>query len=84
MTTKDTTTTSTEIHLAAREMWSGKAASGLQIVCKRGVVWLTQSDDLHDHLLHSGEQFTVTYHGKVVVQALTAATIFLQMRLALS
>jgi hypothetical protein len=72
------------IHLAAREVWSGKAAPGLQIGCKRGVVWLTQSDDPHDHILHPGQRFSVTCHGKVVVQALTAATIFLQMGLALT
>ena len=70
------TTTSTEIHLAAHEVWSiQEAVPGLQIVCKQGIVWLTQSNDPHDHILNPAQQFLATRRGKLVVQALTAATI---------
>lgn len=69
------TTTSTETHLAAHEVWSSEAIPGLQIVCKQGIVWLTQSNDPHDHILSPAQQFLAAYRGKVVVQALTAATI---------
>jgi hypothetical protein len=69
------TTTSTEIHLAAGEVWSSEAAPGSQIACKQGIVWLTQFNDPHDHLLHPAQRLIVTRHGKVVVEALTAATI---------
>lgn len=68
-------TTSTETHLAAHEVWSSEAMPGLQIVCKQGIVWLTQSNDPHDHVLSPAHQFLATQRGKVVVQALTAATI---------
>ncbi len=69
------TTTSTEIHLVAREGWSSKAMSGSQIVCLQGILWLTQSDDPHDYILHPGERFLATRQGKVVVQPLTTAMI---------
>ncbi|HEY9847233.1 MAG TPA: DUF2917 domain-containing protein [Candidatus Caenarcaniphilales bacterium] len=69
------TTTSTEIHLVARHAWSSEAMPGSQIVCMQGVLWLTQSGDPHDYILHPGERFLATCQGKVVVQALATAMI---------
>lgn len=69
------TTTSTEIHLVAREGWSSKAMPGSQIVCLQGILWLTQADDPHDYILHPGQRFLATCQGKVVVQALATAMI---------
>jgi len=66
---------STKIHLAARELWSTRAAPGAQVTCERGIVWLTQSNDPHDYILHPGQWFSATCHGKVLVQALEMATI---------
>jgi len=68
-------TTSSKIHLAARELWSGKAAPGAQVVCERGIVWLTQPNDPSDYILRPGQWFSATCHGKILVQALAAATI---------
>ncbi len=67
--------TSRKIHLAAHQLWSGKAVPGAQLVCEQGSVWLTQSNDPHDYVLHPGQGFSATCHGKVVVQALATATI---------
>lgn len=69
------TTTSTEIHLVAREGWSSEAVAGSQIVCLQGLLWLTQSNDPHDYILHPGQRFLATCQGKVVVQALATAMI---------
>lgn len=65
----------TEIYLAASEVWSGTTMPRAQIVCERGIVWLTQPNDLHDYILHPSQRFLTTGRGEVVVQALTAATI---------
>lgn len=64
-----------QIYLAVWEVWSGVVAPETQIFCERGIVWLTHSNDPHDHILHLGERFLATSRGKVVVQALTAATM---------
>lgn len=70
------TTTPREIKLAAQEIWSGELVPGTQIICKQGIVWLTQFNDSQDHLLHHGQQFLITNPGKVVIQALVSAEIF--------
>jgi len=67
--------TSRKIHLSARQLWSGKAAPGIQLICERGSVWLTQSHDAHDYILRPGQGFLAPCYGKVVVQALATATI---------
>ena len=69
------TMTSIEIHLAAHEIWSSEAVPGLQIICKQGAVWLTQPNDPHDYILSPAQHFLALGQSKVVVQALTAATI---------
>ncbi|MEW5721665.1 MAG: DUF2917 domain-containing protein, partial [Thermodesulfobacteriota bacterium] len=43
---------------------------GARIQCVKGTLWVTQENDPNDHVLESGDQFTVTLRGKVVVQAM--------------
>lgn len=42
---------------------------GLQIVCQRGRLWITQVDDGKDTILRCGERFVVSKPGLVLVQS---------------
>ena len=45
------------------------------IVCKKGLVWLTQSGDNNDHVLTDGEKFTLDRRGVVLLEALPFAQV---------
>jgi hypothetical protein len=45
------------------------------IICRRGVVWITQERDAVDYVLQEGEIFIVTLPGLVLVQALEPASV---------
>jgi len=45
------------------------------IVCKKGLVWLTQSSDNNDHVLTDGEKFTLDRRGVVLLEALPYAQV---------
>ena len=45
------------------------------IICRRGVVWITQERDAIDYVLQEGEIFIVTLPGLVLVQALKPALV---------
>jgi hypothetical protein len=45
------------------------------VVCQKGVVWITQERDPRDYVLTAGDLFLVTEWGKVLVQALQAASV---------
>ena len=41
-----------------------------RILCTAGTLWLTQSNDLHDHLLKTGQSLTLYGQGMILVQSL--------------
>ena len=43
---------------------------GACVTCTTGILWLTQQGDLHDHLLKTGQSFTLDQPGIVLVQGL--------------
>ncbi len=45
-------------------------ACGTQILCAGGRLWVTQQGDPDDHFLCSGDRFTVTRPGPVVIQGM--------------
>jgi hypothetical protein len=48
---------------------------GMVIFCKKGIVWVTQANDLEDHVLYPGDEFVSDRRGKVLVQAMREATV---------
>jgi hypothetical protein len=53
------------------ELWRlGEDMRGLGIQCAEGALWVTQQGDPRDYVLGPGEQFVITRHGVVVVQAI--------------
>jgi hypothetical protein len=50
-------------------------AVGKRILAQRGTVWITEEDNVDDHILGAGETLTVTHGGRTVIQALNPAWI---------
>jgi hypothetical protein len=67
-----------QVHLDL-EVGAGWRAQGDQrgrvIICRRGVVWITQERDVVDYVLQEGEIFIVTLRGLVLVRALEPASV---------
>ena len=62
------------VALPKRGVWSEVLPQGTRICCERGILWLTQNDDLRDYILRAGETWTTPQRGHVVVQALETAS----------
>jgi hypothetical protein len=48
---------------------------GLQIVCRRGRLWITQFNDKNDYILQAGERFVVSKPGLVLVQSFSESLV---------
>jgi len=45
------------------------------IICREGMVWITQERDWRDYVLEPGDVFVVTQRGQVLVQAIEDARV---------
>jgi hypothetical protein len=64
------------LDLEVGALWQARGDKrGRAIVCRRGVVWITQERDVVDYVLQEGEIFVVTLPGLVLVQALEPASV---------
>jgi hypothetical protein len=60
-----------ELSLFPRELFKMKGDKrGLQILCRRGKLWVTQASDEMDYMLEAGQRFVVSRPGVVLVQSL--------------
>ena len=50
-------------------------AAGKRILARLGTIWVTEEDDVDDHILGPGETLTVKHGGRTVIQALKPAWI---------
>ncbi len=48
----------------------GENLHSLSIACQVGCCWITQAGDSRDHILHSGDRFTVRGRGRILISAL--------------
>jgi len=46
---------------------------GTTVVCEKGILWVTQSEDLHDYMLESGEKIVIQEKRDVLIEALSDA-----------
>ena len=56
----------------------GKLPKGAVIQCLNGNLWITCEGDNNDHILHVGNEYTVTDHGRIVVMAQSDARLSLK------
>lgn len=68
-----------DLSLAHQAMFSVSDASGVQIVCQVGSVWVTLDNDPRDIVLDAGESFLTTEHRRALIYALEASALRLAM-----
>ena len=56
-----------ELHLEAREMLHVHDGLGLQVTCVAGILWITQSNDTNDIVVHAGQSFVLDRPGLALV-----------------
>ncbi len=58
----NTTPSPFDLTLAHKAMFSVSDASGVQIACRTGSLWITLDDDPRDVVLDAGDSFLTTEH----------------------
>jgi len=71
----DINSSSAAVHLPKGAVRSYVGHRGAGITVLKGRLWLTQPDDLSDHILQDGESFAFRASGPVVVEALSDASV---------
>lgn len=65
-----------EKRLSPHSAWILKVDQrGKKISSLKGTLWVTQSSDPKDYLLHSGESFVITRRGAVVVEGISESVL---------
>jgi hypothetical protein len=55
--------------------WILRPIPGTKLVCKNGVVWLTQTGNGVDHIMMPGDEYTAQMRGKLLFQAMSDAVV---------
>ncbi len=85
----NTATHHLDLSLEPKALFNVSNASGVQILCRSGSLWVTLDGDLNDIVLDAGDQFTATEHRRALIYALgaisryslrTMRSVSLQMR----
>ena len=64
------------LDLEVGALWQARGDQrGRVIICRRGVIWITQERDALDYVVQEGEIFIVTLPGLVLVQATEPASV---------
>jgi hypothetical protein len=50
-------------------------AAGVRILARAGTVWITEEDDIEDHIVTAGDALVIAKSGRTVVQALAPSWI---------
>ena len=48
---------------------------GMTIVCDKGLIWLTESNDMQDYALKPGHSVIIRKKGKVLIEAVDEANL---------
>lgn len=48
---------------------------GMTVVCDKGIIWLTESNDLQDYALKPGHSVIIRKKGKVLIEAVDEANL---------
>ena len=59
------------VTIPAAKVFAFVPAPGGRLICRGGVVWITQEADPHDHVLSAGQEVSFVRSSKVVVQSIT-------------
>ncbi len=75
----NTATHHLDLSLEPKALFNVSNASGVQILCRSGSLWVTLDGDLNDIVLDAGDQFTATEHRRALIYALGPASLSLSM-----
>ena len=65
-----------QLDLEVGAVWRARGDQrGRVIICRRGLIWITQERDVVDYVLEEGKVFIVTLPGLVLVEALEPASV---------
>lgn len=73
----NTTPSPFDLTLAHKAMFSVSNASGVQIVCRSGSLWITLDDDPRDVVLDAGESFLTSEHRRALIYAIEESSLSL-------
>ena len=76
-----TATLTCELNLSPRAIHSIADASGLDLRCREGSLWITLDGDPQDYVLEAGETFTTPAHSRALVYALKASRVTIERTL---
>lgn len=68
-----------DLTLAHKAMFSVSDASGVQIACRSGSLWITLDDDPRDVVLDAGDSFLTTEHRRALIYAMEESSLSLAM-----
>jgi len=68
-----------ELSLAHNAMFSVADASGVQMTCREGCLWVTLDNDTRDIVLSVGESFLTTQHRRAIIYALGPSSLSLEL-----
>ena len=66
-----------DLTLAHKAMFSVSDASGVQIACRTGSLWITLDDDPRDVVLDAGDSFLTTEHRRALIYAMEESSLSL-------
>ena len=66
-----------DLALAHQAMFTVPDASGVQIVCREGSLWITLDNDPRDIVLMPGESFITTEHRRALIYAMHSSALTL-------
>jgi hypothetical protein len=52
-----------------------KIEAGTTFVCEKGIIWLTQANDVKDYLLQPGDKLVINKRNSVMLQAMSEAHV---------
>jgi hypothetical protein len=72
-----TATNQLDLALTHQAMFTVPDASGVQIVCREGSLWITLDNDPRDVVLAPGESFITTEHRRALIYAMRSSALTL-------
>ena len=66
-----------KVELAPNQLLTISGGLGMTIMCVRGTLWITQSNDRSDIVLGPGESFTLSRDGATLLSAIEASTVLM-------
>ena len=66
----------TELRLNGRGLYDiANYRPGTVIFCQKGTIWVTQTNDVKDHILNPGDEFVSDVRGRVIIQAMRDSAV---------